>query len=117
VRTSQARTENAFYSKERDSYISDSFNIWSVHLVGDRSREGEPRERHSLEFHRIFIRNFQTQYLKGLDADFYWSLHSPLARRLYRLIDQQRRGQLTFQEDLFTLREQIPLAEYPSPLR
>jgi hypothetical protein len=36
-----------------------------------------------------------------------------LARRLYRLIDQQRRGQLTFQEDLFTLREQIPLAEYP----
>jgi hypothetical protein len=81
--------------------------------VSDRPREGEPRERHSLEFHRIFIRNFQTQYLKGLDADFYWSLHSPLARRLYRLIDQQRCGQLTFQENLFTLREQIPLADYP----
>jgi hypothetical protein len=100
-------------SKERDSYISDSFNIWSVHLVSDRPREGEPRERHSLEFHRIFIRNFQTQYLKGVDADFYWSLHSPLARRLYRMIDQQRCGQLTFQENLFTLREQIPLADYP----
>jgi plasmid replication initiation protein len=113
IGATRIKSENAFYSKERDSYISDSFNIWSVHLVSDRPREGEPRERHSLEFHRIFIRNFQTQYLKGLDADFYWSLYSPLARRLYRLIDQQRRGQLTFQEDLFTLREQIPLAEYP----
>jgi plasmid replication initiation protein len=112
IGATRIKSENAFYSKERDSYISDSFNIWSVHLVSDRPREGEPRERHSLEFHRIFIRNFQTQYLKGLDADFYWSLHSPLARRLYRLIDQQRRGRLTFQEDLFTLREQIPLAEY-----
>jgi plasmid replication initiation protein len=113
IGATRIKSENAFYSKERDSYISDSFNIWSVHLVSDRPREGEPRERHSLEFHRIFIRNFQTQYLKGLDADFYWSLYSPLARRLYRLIDQQRRGKLTFQEDLFTLREQIPLAEYP----
>ncbi|MDQ5811836.1 MAG: replication initiator protein A [Actinomycetota bacterium] len=113
IGATRIKSENAFYSKERDSYISDSFNIWSVHLMSDRSREGEPRERHSLEFHPIFIRNFQTQYLKGLDADFYWSLHSPLARRLYRLIDQQRRGQLTFQQDLFTLREQIPLANYP----
>jgi plasmid replication initiation protein len=113
IGATRIKSENAFYSKERDSYISDSFNIWSVHLVSDRPREGEPRERHSLEFHRIFIRNFQTQYLKGVDADFYWSLHSPLARRLYRLIDQQRCGQLTFQENLFTLREQIPLADYP----
>jgi plasmid replication initiation protein len=113
IGATRIKSENAFYSKERDSYISDSFNIWSVHLVSDRPREGEPRERHSLEFHRIFIRNFQTQYLKGLDTDFYWSLHSPLARRLYRLIDQQRGGQLTFHENLFTLREQIPLAEYP----
>ncbi len=112
IGATRIKSENAFYSKERDSYISDSFNIWSVHLVSDRPREGEPRERHSLEFHSIFIRNFQTQYLKGLDIDFYWSLHSPLARRLYRLIDQQRGDQLTFQEDLFTLREQIPLAEY-----
>src|SRR5215212_4196601 len=74
IGATRIKSENAFYSKERDSYISDSFNIWSVHLVSDRPREGEPRERHSLEFHRIFIRNFQTQYLKGLDADFYWSL-------------------------------------------
>jgi plasmid replication initiation protein len=113
IGATRIKSENAFYSKERDSYISDSFNIWSVHLVSDRPREGEPRERHSLEFHRIFIRNFQTQYLKGVDADFYWSLQSSLARRLYRLIDQQRCGQLTFQENLFTLREQIPLADYP----
>jgi plasmid replication initiation protein len=112
IGATRIKSENAFYSKDRDSHISDSFNIWSVHLVGDKPRNGRSRERHSLEFHRIFIRNFHAQYLKGLDAGFYWSLRSPLARRLYRLIDQQRRGQLTFREDLFTLRDQIPLADY-----
>lgn len=112
IGATRIKSENAFYSKERHSYISDSFNIWSVHLVEDKPREGGRRERHSLEFHRIFIRNFHAQYLKGLDADFYWSLSSPLSKRLYRLVDQQRRGKLTFSENLFKLREQIPLVNY-----
>src|SRR5215203_6707715 len=36
IGATRVKSENAFYSKERDSYISDSFNIWSVHLVSDR---------------------------------------------------------------------------------
>jgi len=55
------------------------------------------------------------QYLKGLDPDFYWSLPSALAKRLYRLIDHQRDGGLTWHTDLSSLRQQVPLSNYSYP--
>jgi hypothetical protein len=32
IGATRIKSENAFYSKERDSYISDSFNIWRPRL-------------------------------------------------------------------------------------
>jgi hypothetical protein len=55
------------------------------------------------------------QYLKGLDPEFYWSLPSPLSKRLYRLIDHQRNGNLVWQTDLPSLRQQVPLPNYSYP--
>src|SRR5918995_1413867 len=55
------------------------------------------------------------QYLKGLDPAFYWSLTSPLSKRLYRLIDHQRDGRLVWQTDLYALRQQVPLSNYSYP--
>ncbi|MCA1837944.1 MAG: hypothetical protein LC674_04045, partial [Actinobacteria bacterium] len=76
------------------------------------------RERHVLRFHPIFIKNFIAQYLKGLDADFYWSLRSPLSKRLYRLVDLQRAGGISWKTDLFAVRDQVPLHyAYPSQIR
>jgi plasmid replication initiation protein len=107
-------SENAFYNKAEERFLSDTFQIWSVHF--SRTRRGKNvRERHTLRFHPIFIRNYITQYLKGLDAEFYWSLPSPLAKRLYRLVDHQRDGGLSWKTDLFALRQQIPLSNYSYP--
>jgi hypothetical protein len=72
------------------------------------------QDRHVLRFHPIFIRNYEAQYLKGLDADFFFSLKMPLSKRLYRLIDLQRAGGLAWRSDLFAVRDQIPL-DYPYP--
>jgi hypothetical protein len=55
------------------------------------------------------------QYLKGLDPDFYWSLPSALAKRLYRLIDHQRDGGLRWETDLASLQQQVPLTNYSYP--
>src|SRR5918911_3432512 len=107
-------SENAFYNKAEERFLSDTFQIWSVHF--SRTRRGKStRERHTLRFHPIFIRNYMAQYLKGLDPGFYWSLPSPLAKRLYRLIDHQRDGTLTWQTDLSSLRQQVPLSNYSYP--
>jgi hypothetical protein len=107
-------SENAFYSKAEERFLSDTFQIWSVHF--SRTRQGRnTRERHTLRFHPVFIRNYMAQYLKGLDPAFYWGLASPLSKRLYRLIDHQRGGRVVWQTDLSSLREQIPLPNYSYP--
>src|SRR5215217_8236001 len=110
-------SENAFYSKAEERFLSDTFQIWSVHF--SRTRQGKNvRQRHTLRFHPIFIRNYIAQYLKGLDAEFYWSLHSPLSKRLYRLIDLQRAGGISWKTDLFAVRDQVPLHySYPSQIK
>jgi hypothetical protein len=59
------------------------------------------------------VRSFEEQYLRGLDTGFYWELSSPLAKRLYRLIDHKRSGAPSWKTNLFELQKQIPLASYP----
>jgi DnaA N-terminal domain/Replication initiator protein A len=104
-------SENAYYSKEEERFLSDTFQVWNVHF--SRTKQGNSvRERHTLRFHKIFIRNYLAQYLKGLDPGFYWALPSPLAKRLYRLVDLERDGSLAWKTDLFDLRQQIPLTGY-----
>src|SRR3712207_7990652 len=42
------------------------------------------------EFGKLFMRSFHDHYLRGLDTELYWKLDSPVAKRLYRLIDHKR---------------------------
>ena len=108
-------SENAFYSKAEERFLSDTFQIWTVHFSRTTRLGKTTRERHTLRFHPIFIRNYMAQYLKGLDAHFYWRLPSPLSKRLYRLIDHQRNGGLRWQTELSALRQQVPLPNYSYP--
>ena len=118
IATTSMQSRNAFYSAEERRRIVDTFNIWSVHFAEHEVRGQTVRERHVLKFHPIFIRNYMAQYLKGIDSDFYWSLRSPVSKRLYRLVDLQRAGALSWETDLFGVRDQIPLDyDYPSQIK
>jgi hypothetical protein len=126
IQLTGVQSSNAFYSAADEQLIADSFNVWSVHFAQRKKRGGAnsssdarsgartTQDRHVLRFHPIFIRNYEAQYLKGLDADFFFSLKMPLSKRLYRLIDLQRAGGLAWRSDLFAVRDQIPL-DYPYP--
>jgi plasmid replication initiation protein len=105
-------SQNAFYSKDAESYISDTFNIWSVCFSKRVHKMDLTSSQSTIRFHPIFIRSFLGGYLKGLDTEFYWKLSSPLSKRLYRLVDQRRRNNSVWQEHLLNLKEQIPLADY-----
>ncbi|MBD0354180.1 MAG: replication initiator protein A [Rubrobacteraceae bacterium] len=118
IATTSMQSRNAFYSAEEQRRIVDTFNIWSVHFAEHEVKGQTVRERHVLKFHPIFIRNYIAQYLKGIDSDFYWSLRSPVSKRLYRLVDLQRAGGLSWETDLFGVRDQIPLDyNYPSQIK
>src|SRR5918993_2932046 len=126
IQLTGVQSSNAFYSAADEQLIADSFNVWSVHFAQRKKRGGAnsssgtrtTQDRHVLRFHPIFIRNYEAQYLKGLDADFFWSLKMPLSKRLYRLIDLQRADGLSWRTDLFAVRDQIPLDyTYPSQIK
>ncbi len=81
-------------------------------LENRRKADGRTASRVKIQFHDLFIRSFMAHYLKGLDTQFYWTLNSYLSKRLYRLIDQMRWADLEWDEDLFELQKQLPLAGY-----
>ncbi len=129
IQLTGVQSTNAFYSAADEQLIADSFNVWSVHFAQQRKKGGTraparttpartTRDRHVLRFHPVFIRNYEAQYLKGLDADFFWGLRMPLSKRLYRLIDLQRASGLSWRTDLFSVRDQVPLDyAYPSQIK
>jgi len=118
IATTSVQSKQAFYSAHEKQLITDTFTVWSVHFAEHEVGGAHVRERHVLRFHPIFIRNYIAQYLKGLDADFYWSLRSPLSKRLYRLVDLQRAGGISWKTDLFAVRDQVPLHyAYPSQIK
>ena len=124
IQLTGVQSSNAFYSAADEQLIADSFNVWSVHFAQRKkkgrtgSRARTTQDRHVLRFHPVFIRNYEAQYLKGLDADFFWGLRMPLSKRLYRLIDLQRGGGLSWRTNLFAVRDQVPLDYlYPSQIK
>lgn len=120
ISVTSVESEQAFYSKETESLLTDTFKLWTYHSsasrpVGRGRSEGGVRERHIIRFDPIFIRSWHAFYLKGIDSGFYWRLNSGVAKRLYRLIDKMRGDSLGWRQELFELRNQIPLAKYRYP--
>jgi plasmid replication initiation protein len=67
----------------------------------------------------VMRENLAADHVVSLSAASYWALESPVARRLYRLLEVARAdGRLTWRIGLDRLAEQLPLAQrYPSHLQ
>lgn len=67
----------------------------------------------------VIRQNVAARHVVSLNISRYFGLPSPVARRLYRLIELARaEGMLTWRVSLDRLREQLPLAQrYPSHLQ
>ncbi len=109
---------NAFYHKQSQSYISDTFQLWSVHFADHDDGRGGQVERHKLRLSEFFTDSYRSNYLKGLNVGFYWSLRSPVAKRLYRLVDKKRNHRRRWDIEIFSLRDRVALSpEYRYPSR
>ena len=111
------QADNAFYLKDKNKLATRTFTLWDVSLDFEVDHDtGQATERHFLDFHNVVRQSFQAEYLKTLDSDFYFSLRSPLAKRLYRLIDRKRQGNPRWGTSLERLRDMAPLApSYKTP--
>ncbi|WP_273846801.1 replication initiator protein A [Rubrobacter calidifluminis] len=106
-------SENAFYHRGRKTYITDTFSLLNeIKLSEYEDYSGERTDRNRVHLSNYFVESYRANYLKNLDARFYWSLSSPIAKRLYRLIDKKRGGRRFWEVELFSLRDRIPLSNY-----
>ena len=106
-------SDNAFYHRGRKAYVRDTFSlITEVKLSEYEGSDGERTDRNRVHLSDYFKESYQANYLKNIDVHFYWSLSSPIAKRLYRLIDKKRNGRRMWEVELFSLKDKIPLSDY-----
>lgn len=111
--TTSVESKNAFYHKGRKAYISDTFSLLTeVKLAEYEGIAGERKDRNRVHLSQYFVDSYRANYLKHIDARFYWSLSSPIAKRLYRLVDKKRGGRRSWEVELFSLKARIPLSDY-----
>jgi hypothetical protein len=111
--TTSIESENAFYHRGRKEYISDTFSLLSeVKLSEYEDSKKERTDRNRVLLSQYFVDSYKANYLKNIDVGFYWSLSSPIAKRLYRLVDKKRNGRRIWEANLFSLKDRIPLSDY-----
>lgn len=83
-------SDKAYWDKAGQCWVKDSFNVLDRILWADFEGEGEPGWKRSAFIWGDFMwKSFQAGNLKELDFDFWLSLKSPVAKRLYRLLDKR----------------------------
>ena len=125
------QSEQSYFDAGRSSVADISFTLLTSVMIERRrtldreqlplfpnvvaAEPGEARVTVSLTVRQ----NLTARYVVPLSISCYLSLPSPVARRLYRLLELARaNGVLTWRVSLDRLREQLPLAQrYPSHLQ
>ena len=111
--TTSIESDNAFYHRGWKEYISDTFSLLSeVKLSEYEDPKVERTDRNRVLLSQYFVDSYKANYLKNIDVEFYWSLASPIAKRLYRLVDKKRNGRRLWEAELFSLKDRIPLSDY-----
>jgi replication initiator protein A/DnaA-like protein len=111
--TTSIESDNAFYHRGWKEYVSDTFSLLSeVKLSEYENPKSERTDRNRVLLSQYFVDSYKANYLKNIDVEFYWSLASPIAKRLYRLVDKKRNGRRLWEAELFSLKDRIPLSDY-----
>ncbi len=116
--------QNAFWDNEVNSYVTVAFTLIQGYYIynetgGRKTERDQPNSwfMWSDQLHR----SFKSGYLKFLDTNLYFSLQTPIARRLYRYLDRKFGEDDQFIIDLFKLaHEYLGISRsfrYPSEIK
>lgn len=110
--------KNTWWDNEKKKYrtVQKGFglidNYWLEGMGEDE--EGEPESGYVI-WNRWLSKSFQDGYIKALDTQFYYTLESTLARRLYRFLDKRMHYRDSYQIDIFALAGRLGMASYRYP--
>ncbi|MFB6272250.1 MAG: replication initiator protein A [Salinibacter sp.] len=81
------KSSGAFYVKGRKKWIDDVFHIYDrVIFKGEELGNGEIADKNYLYLNSWYLENLNERYVRPLDYDYYKSLGSNVAKRLYELL-------------------------------
>lgn len=99
--------KRAWWSKEEQCWVNETFHVIDQVTVFDRERIGRRRKMaagtpdkalSSFVWNDTVFQSFKAGYIKALDFDFYKSLGSSISKRLFRFLDKRfyHRGRWEF---------------------
>ena len=114
-------SEGAFWNKERQKRVTTlkGFHliddIWLRYLEDDTDVIEDEGVNGYIVWGDEIWNSFKAGYIKNLDIQFYYSLESALARRLYRFLDKRMHYQDEYQIDVFDLASRLGMTRYRYP--
>ena len=88
--------ENAWWDKCRKKWVDAHFHLLDNLMLYHRAKRGERSARDddgkplsSFTWNEIIFRSFQAGHLRKLDLEFYHTLKSAVAKRMYRFLDKK----------------------------
>jgi len=84
-------SNRAFYDHARKSWVNRDFGVFDNLYIYEREAAKGSKAPTSSRFrwNEVLFESFQSGYLKKLDWDLYCRLTTPVAKRLYRLLDKR----------------------------
>ena len=109
-------SKNAFWDNKGEAYVSKAFHLFDSYSLYNERLTGREREQQSLPRSNIVMSEFlfdsiKAGYIKNLDARFYFSLDTPLSKRLYRYLDKKRYQKTRFEISLLKLASLLPVQD------
>jgi len=81
------RLAEACLSEEKQEWVEDTFHLYDrVILKGEKLRNGETADSNYLYLSSWYLDNINSRYVKPVDWNYYSSLKTPIAQRLYELL-------------------------------
>jgi len=116
LKTTTIHTKGTFYSKGRRKWIEDVFSLYErVIFKGEEMPNGKIADDNYIYLNSWYLDNLNAQYVKPIDWEYYRSLRSPIASRLYELLSvkffgMKMRGGSSISYRYSTLCDLLPLA-------
>ncbi len=113
---------NSFWDNEAKRYVNEGFHILEGYRLYDEKPGRDTNPPHSyIVWNPVLFNSFRAGNIKQLDTGMYFSLSTPLARRLFRYLDKKRYdGKATYRMRLSKLAfEKLGMSRnyYPSQIK
>ena len=119
------KAKNAFWDNEKKKYVTVNFGIIDDYYLYDE-KPGKKRDVTQEElpisnfsWNEVLFNSFKAGNIKTIDAEFYFTLKSPITKRLYRFLDKKKYGgKPKFEIGIRKLASLLPLKDdYPSHIK